>query len=64
MTPLFLIKDYIKSKVSEPLEKLFFFNSAHLGAAYLRKIESFMEDHYCNIRGELLMKFCRGACLH
>ena len=52
-----VLKDYIKSKVSEFPEELFLFP----GAAYLRKIESFMEDHF--IRGELLMKFCRGACL-
>ena len=70
-----ILKDYIKSKVSaEPPEELFFFSSSHLdryrsasgrnkmefpGAAYFRKIESFMEDNY--IRGELFMEFCRDA---
>ena len=67
--------EYIKSKVSEPPDELFFFNSFYLnnyrgasernkaqvpGAAYFRKIESFMEDYY--IRGELFMEFCRDAC--
>ncbi|PFX12861.1 Transient receptor potential cation channel subfamily A member 1 [Stylophora pistillata] len=70
-----VLKDYIKSKVSESPDELFFFNSVYLdnyrgasernkeqapGAAYFRKIESFMEDHY--IRGELFMEFCRDAC--
>ena len=55
MTPLFL-KTTLKVKWVSFLE-LFLFP----GAAYLGKIESFMEDHF--IRGELLMKFCRGACL-
>ena len=68
------LKDYFKSKVSEPSEELFFFNSAHLdryqsasgrnkmefpGAAYFRKFESFTEDHY--IRAELFMDFCCDA---
>ncbi|XP_073231584.1 uncharacterized protein [Porites lutea] len=30
------------------------------GAAYLSKIESFIEDHY--VRGELFFEFCRDAC--
>ena len=30
------------------------------GAAYLSKIESFIEDHY--VRGELFFEFCRNAC--
>ncbi|CAH3033710.1 unnamed protein product, partial [Porites lobata] len=66
-----VLKDYIKSKVSESPDELFFFNSVYLdnyrgasernkeqvpGGAYFRKIESFMEDHY--IRGELFMEFC------
>ena len=70
-----VLKEYIKSKVSEPPDELFFFNSVYLdsyrgasernkaevpGAAYFRKIESFVEDHY--IRGELFMEFCRDAC--
>ncbi|CAH3172655.1 unnamed protein product, partial [Porites lobata] len=70
-----VLKDYIKNKVSESPDDLFFFNSVYLdnyrgasernkeqapGAAYFRKIESFMEDHY--IRGELFMEFCRDAC--
>ena len=54
MTPLFL-KTTLRVKWVSFLRNLF------PGAAYLRKIESFMEDHF--IRGELLMKFCRGACL-
>ena len=69
-----ILKDYIKSKVSEPPEELFFFSSSHLdrcrsasgrnkmefhGELYFRKIESFMEDNY--IRGELFVEFCRDA---
>ena len=69
-----ILKDYIKSKVSEPPEELFFFSSSHLdryrrasgrnkmefpGAVYFRKIESFMEDN-C-IRGELNVGFFRDA---
>ena len=68
-----ILKDYIKSKASEPPEELFFFSSSHLdryrrasgrnkmefpGAVYFRKIESFMEDNY--IRGELNVGFFRG----
>ena len=69
-----ILKDYIKSKVSEPAKELFFFSPSHLdryrsasgrnklefpGAVYFRKIESFMEDNY--ICGELFMEFCRDA---
>ena len=69
-----ILKDYIKSKVSEPPEELFFFSSSHLdryrstpgrnkmefpGAVYFRKIESFMEDNY--ICGELFVEYCRDA---
>ena len=65
-----VLKDYISSRVSESLEELFFFNASELntyrnasenskaeipGAAYLSKIESFIEDHY--VRGELFFKF-------
>ena len=72
-----ILKDYIKSKVSEPPEKLFFFSSSHLdryrsasgrnkmefpGAVYFRNIESFMEDNY--IRGELFVEFCRDAAAY
>ena len=61
-----VLKDYISSRVSESPEELFFFNASELntyrnasenskagipGAAYLSKIESFIEDHY--VRGEL-----------
>ena len=61
-----VLKEHIKSKVSQPPDELFFFNFVYLdnsrsaseknkaqlpGAAYFRKIESFMEDHY--VRGEL-----------
>ena len=69
-----ILKEYIKSKVSEPPDELFFFSSSHLdryrsasgrnemefpGAIYFRKIESFMEDNY--IRGELFIEFCLDA---
>ena len=69
-----VLKDYIKSKVSDPPEELFFFSSSHLdryrstpgrnkmefpGAVYFRKIESFMEDNY--ICGELFVEYCRDA---
>ena len=66
-------KDYIKSKVSQPPEELFFSSFYHdghrsasgrnkmefPGAGYFRKIESFMEGN--EIRGELFMEFCRDA---
>ena len=56
--------------MSESPEELFFFNASELntyrnasensnaeipGAAYLSKIESFIEDHY--VRGELFLHF-------
>lgn len=61
--------------MSESPEELFFFNASELntyrnasenskaeipGAAYLSKIESFIEDHY--VRGELFLESCRDAC--
>ena len=70
-----LLKGHIQSRLSELPGKLFFFNSVDLdnyrtasernktqvpGAAYLRKVESFIKDHY--VGGELLMEFCRYAC--
>ena len=69
-----ILKEYIKSKVSEPPDELFFSSSSHLdryrsasgrnkmefpGVIYFRKIESFMEDNY--IRGELFIEFCLDA---
>ena len=71
-----ILKEYIKSKVSEPPDELSFFISSHLdryrsasgrnkmefpGAVYFRKIESFMEDNY--IRGELNVGFFRDAAV-
>jgi len=70
-----VLKNYISSRLSESSEELFFFNASELnayrnasenskaeipGAAYFRKIESFIEDHY--VRGELFFEFCRDAC--
>ena len=69
-----VLKEYIKSKVSESPDELFFFNSVYLdncrgasernkaqvpGATYFRKIESFMKDH---TSVELFMEFCRDVC--
>ena len=69
-----VLKEYIKSKVSVSPDELFFFSSVYLdnyrgasernkaqvpGAAYFRKIESLMEDHY--IRGHLFMQFGRDG---
>ena len=70
-----VLEDYISSRVNESPEKLFFFNASELntyrnasenskaeipGAAYLSKIESFIEDHY--VRGELFFEFGRDTC--
>ncbi|CAH3135445.1 unnamed protein product, partial [Porites lobata] len=72
-----VLKDYITSRVSESPEELFFFNASELntyrnasenskaeipGAAYLNKIESFIEDHY--VRGELFFEFSKRCKLH
>ena len=62
-------------RISKSPEELFYFNASELntyrnaaedskteipGAAYLSKIESFIEDHY--VRGKLFFKFCWDAC--
>ena len=70
-----VLNEYINSRVSEPPEELFFFNSTELntyrnasvnnkmqvpGSAYFTKIEKFIDKHY--LAGELFMEFCRIAC--
>ena len=70
-----VLKEYINSKLSETPEELFFFNSCELecygnasenskskvpGAAYFRKIENLIDEHY--IRGELFIEYCRDSC--
>ena len=70
-----MLSEYINSRVSEPPEEMFFFDSTELnayrsasvntkmqlpGAAYFMKIEKFIQDHY--VTGEHFMEFCRDSC--